>query len=770
MSTDPPSGPIEPRPTLDVVADYHSALARYEPETLRRILQNLGASEGVLPARASELASLLVNHLQSHRDLGTLLSSLPRPCRLAVGLFAWTERPLWRMEGMTRALRLMGVEIGDVLADLFRLGFIAVRRDDARMDPVDLEEPQPDRWPASRLIAFPGLLPAARTVVPEVGNGGPLPIRCVRQIREADGLEPILRVAAIWQRVADMPLRQTQHRTLYKRDRERLHSDPAIAGPIADILEPLSDPIDFWLALARAVDLLVDESGSDRIVATQADYWAENAIHLPQMLSLRWLTMAGWDGDAGARSLTPDEHPTPPDLRPAIMLRLAELDDESWFAVEDLANDFSRRVPDWFEPYVPLSSGQASPLGTAQPIEPRTLVDDRKRSRRPREVVAAPGDSGNDRLRAILLGPAYQLGLIRVAEEDPSGRRVVQLTSLGRYVMALGSPAPRPSFEHFLFVQPNFEVIAYRQGLNPSLIGQFSRFARWAQLGAALELSLTPEDLYRGLEGGLTTEAILDRLGRHSERPLPPGVAETLKSWSSRRERVAYHAAATLVEFAAEVDLESALADWPTDPQPIRVAPRLLLVESENDIPFHRFRMLGARDYRRPFEVCVEVEADGVTLTIDPKLSDLLVDAELARLADEQPIRHGETPGSLPRRLFRVTPRSLGRALAEGLTQHTLSIWFRKRAGQELPPAIRLLLRAQTDDARSLGSMRRAVILTVESAELLDGLLQHPATSEFLFERVGPRTAIVQESHIEPIRNALVLLGYDPDAIQRSYV
>ncbi len=55
--------------------------------------------------------------------------------------------------------------------------------------------------------------------------------------------------------------------------------------------------------------------------------------------------------------------------------------------------------------------------------------------------------------------------------KDPSGRRVVQLTPLGRYVLALQGPraggrTTRPS-RHFLFVQPNFEIVAYRQGLTP---------------------------------------------------------------------------------------------------------------------------------------------------------------------------------------------------------------------------------------------------------------------------------------------------------------
>ena len=86
----------------------------------------------------------------------------------------------------------------------------------------------------------------------------------------------------------------------------------------------------------------------------------------------------------------------------------------------------------------------------------------------------------------------------------------MQITPLARYVLALGpTPPPRTTFEQFLFVQPNFEVIAYRQGLTPQLVGRLSRFVWWSQIGAALELKLTRDSIVLGLDGGLTPEAIL---------------------------------------------------------------------------------------------------------------------------------------------------------------------------------------------------------------------------------------------------------------------
>ena len=58
----------------------------------------------------------------------------------------------------------------------------------------------------------------------------------VRLVREADGLEPVLRLAAVWQLAMVAPLKRTRQGDLYKRDRQRLDEDPALSGPIADEL------------------------------------------------------------------------------------------------------------------------------------------------------------------------------------------------------------------------------------------------------------------------------------------------------------------------------------------------------------------------------------------------------------------------------------------------------------------------------------------------------------------------------------------------------
>ena len=323
-------------------------------------------------------------------------------------------------------------------------------------------------------------------------------------------------------------------------------------------------------------------------------------------------------------------------------------------------------------------------------------------------------------LESILLAAAYTLGLVRAAEEGRGRRRVVQLTPFGRYVLALGpTPPPRASFDRFLMVQPNFEVIAYRQGLTSQLVGQLSRFAWWSQLGSALELKLTRESIVHGLDGGWTPESMLETLTRHSQRPLPPGVIDAVKNWATRRERVTYYAAATLIEFGSRIERDAALESWPARDQatPVILADRFLLVEDERTVPFNRLRLTSSRDYRRPSEACVTVEPDGVSLALDPARADLLVEAELSRFTDPLPMTEpipGQ-PSAPALRRFVISPTSLRRGLSRGVTAPHLAEWFARRTGGEIPPALQLLLMVKASRVPTL-KPARMIVLSLPSA------------------------------------------------------
>lgn len=732
--TTPEFLPIPPAPAAD---PYRAALKCTDGERLREVAQAIGIDgRGWKP---TQLVEAIAERLAEPGEAGRLLAGLGPGPRLAMGLFGLAESAGWPLGGLELALGSLGVGPAEALGPLLDLGLLA-RRAVVATDGTDTPE----------VAAHPAALATARTVLPEA-PGPPQTEGGAKQVREADGLEPILRLAALWQRLDEAPLRQTMQNSLYKRDRERLEDDPALAGPIADALEPLPDMVPLWLALARAVGLITPEPGTDRIVAAPPEFWADNAVHLPQMLAARWLALRTWHEQGGSQQDGATATLSLPFVRPAALLWLATLPADAWVAVEDLAAHITALHPGWDRPTL----GPDDPAAT-QPQSPAKSRGGRRSEKAPARPIAEGGP-----LAALLLGPAYQLGLVRAASEEPGGRRVVQLSPLGRYVLALGPPPPpRPHFEHFLFVQPNFEIIAYRQGLTPPLIGQLSRFLHWSRVGAALELRLTAESVYRGLEGGLTPGPMLERMTRHSSRPLPTGVAEAIRTWAGRRQRVTFHAAATLMEFASEAALEAALETWPPgDIPPVRITGRLLLVEDEASIPFQRFRMAGARDYRRPPEPCVEVEPGGVGLVLDLAKTDLFVDAELARFAEEVARDDSIAPGVVPRRRFRVTPASLARAAADGQTTAQLARWFPLRTGGELPPAIRLLLHAAgPGDAPPLATTR-PLLLHAPSADLLDGLLQHPATRGLLGLRLGPTTAIIPDDQATALRMALAEFG-----------
>jgi hypothetical protein len=484
------------------------------------------------------------------------------------------------------------------------------------------------------------------------------------------------------------------------------------------------------------------------------------------MIATGWLSLRAWQEPTGM--VTPGDpdvdEPALPYLRPAVLLWLATLGESEWAALDDLAAHLAARSPAWDRLTIagaPDRDGDGSG-GTSPPEAPRRGGPPRGRAR----LAPAP-PRGVGLLESILLGAAYPLGLVRAGEERGTGRRVVQLTPLGRYVLAAGpTPPPRPTFEQFLFVQPNFEVIAYRQGLTPQLVGRLGRFAWWAQVGAALELRLTRESILFGLEGGLTPQAMLELLRRHSQRALPSGVVDALRTWATHRERVTYYAAATLLEFGSGAERDLALESWPRDDAdanrepPIAVADRFLLMEDERAIPFDRFRMAGSRDYRRPPDVCVSVEPDGVSMALDPSRSDLIVDAELGRFADERPAPARAAEPA--RRRFVVTAASLRRGLERGLTPQDLADWYERRTGGEVPPAVRLLLAPAGSRGPTLKAARM-LVLTLPDAGLLDGLLQHPATRPWLGDRLGPTAVAISDDHVEPLHKTLKELGITLD-------
>src|SRR5581483_2948313 len=115
-----------------------------------------------------------------------------------------------------------------------------------------------------------------------------------------------------------------------------------------------------------------------------------------------------------------------------------------------------------------------------------------------------------------------------------AGQWAVRLSPLGRWLLGLAKePEAAPAFPQTLLVQPNLEILAYRQGLTPALIAKLAHFAAWKGLGAACLLQLQPESVYRALEAGFTFETILQTLEQHGTRAVPAPVIDSLRTWAN---------------------------------------------------------------------------------------------------------------------------------------------------------------------------------------------------------------------------------------------
>jgi len=522
--------------------------------------------------------------------------------------------------------------------------------------------------------------------------------------RLADGLEWPLRLAAVWQQVYAGPVRTTQASILFKRDLTRFQTDDVLGTPPADQLAPVPDPGILTLFWASAAGLLREADGELRAGPFPAA-WEAGLVAVLTQLVAALPHVEAWDPLGG---YAPTESGLPPFPTAALLALLL--------------------TRDWVEP-----NAVAGWLWDHHPSWAGTLPGhDRER--------------GTAWVEGFLLGVAYPLRLVEAAHADAGW--LVRLSDLGRHLFA-GGPEPDapPPFPQTLLVQPNAEILAYRQGLTPALIGTLSSFARWKGIGPACTLELNPEQTYRGLESGLTLPMVLQTLARHGTRPVPPSVADLLQRWADKRERITVFASAVLVEFPTAADLDAAVARGIVS---VRLTDRIGMSADGKEPGLSQLRLIGNRDYEGKPQKCVTVGDDGVTLTVDAAQADLLLEAEIGRYADPLP---SETPTV---RRFRLGPQSLRRAADLGQSVADIDGWFHDRTGAPLSPAGRLfLLGAQVPPP----TVARRLVVRFPTADLADGVVQWPDTRRLVADRLGPTAVVVEEADLDAFRRALAEVG-----------
>ena len=692
-------------------------LLRYDETLLRQVAHKLCKPRNQWPV--DEIIERVVAALNNAAMVDRRLKEVPAACRQILGVIGHSRQTRWPLGSLVEILVALGaqdglaplltlLESGLLLPELFPFG--TTPNDEKITARSKLKNF--DTWlgrsdPMPMLLASP--LVTRRVLHEDLGIECPTATASEGPIHEADGLDWPLRVAVLWQQVLGAPLRRTQQGDYFKRDYDRLQADPLLSSAPTDVLAPVLDPGFFAAALALAAGLLREEQ-SELSASEWSSAWKSP---LPPLIVGLWTSLSritSWNPVVGHAPTQGAGNPYPSAYMLALLL-LTRLPENAWAAPQAIEDWVAARHPYW-------------------------KVDESHRRTTPDIGIAK-----------FLLGIAYSLRLLQATKSDTGW--VIRLSPLGRWVMGLSETMPAlPTFKQTLLVQPNLEMLAYRQGLTPELIVSLSKIATWKGLGPACTLQLEPHSVYRALEMGESLTSIMHLLEGHGIKVIPSAVLDSLKTWSNKRERISIYAAGAIFEFATPAEMNEAIArGLPA----VRLTDRLAIVANEGQIEYKNFRLTGTRDYTLPPERCVEAEADGVTLSVDLSRSDLLLETEIQRFAE--PIERAGVPG---RRFYRITPTSILTARQQGASLASLEIWFVQRTGLPISAAAQLLM-SGPDTAPV--ELRRQLVLRVGNEHLADGLQQWPGTRDLVVARLGPTTLVVEEGAVPALTERLKELG-----------
>jgi hypothetical protein len=674
------------------------ALAAYDVSLLRAIGARLLRARNQWPA--DDLRERIRAAVGNAPVIDRRLKELPPACRKLLALIGLSRRPDWKVGQLLEMLAALGHAEG--------LGPIETLFDEGLLYPLHRTNGNRvrgfDYWLGNgsiaelRLFAHPQVTQRAR--LDDLGLPALPAVEPFRpEVREADGLEWPLRFAVAWQQVGDTPLRRTMQQDFFKRDAQRLRTDPLASAPWADHLADVPDPGMLSVAWAHRIGLLRERDG-DLTAANFGTSWNEG---LGSLIAAAWRHLPDVDGWSPAHGWDLDREGGNPfsSLYPLALALLARQRTNAWVSVGDVAA--------WLAGHHPYWADRAAAADWAEPL---------------------------------VLGLFFQMKLVQAAP-GPDGGWLVRLSPTGRW-LAGGDrlPPAAPEFPQTFIVQPNFEVLVFRQGLNPALVADLTRFARWKSIGTACMMELESERVYHGLESGLALDDIRLLLQRHGMRPTPDNVLDALRTWANKRDRIVVYNSATVIEFSTPADLDEALRRGLIE---VKLNDRFGLVRDEESLDFRQFRLTGRRDYGDQPERCLSVDDDGLTLAVDPGRADLLLETELARLA--VPLeQNGE------RRVFRLTRASIQRALQDGWPLNEIDEWLTQRAGQPLSPAARLL--AMPDETLEF-QVESCLVLHAPTPVMADALLQWPITRPLIRTRLGPTALAVTAEDLPRLREAI---------------
>ncbi|HMP15714.1 MAG TPA: hypothetical protein PKD72_01720, partial [Gemmatales bacterium] len=616
--------------------DVARAWDGYAEPLLRQISAKVMKPRQKLPL--AELKQKLLHWHDNPPLVDRRLRELSLPARTLLAIPYLGKRTLWRLGTLLEVVSSFSQQDScdlptdnlKVIEELFLYGMIipVAQAERSKLKSFEdwLGQGQPEQY---RVWVAPKLLARAAHVYDSLPELSTVTVSKNSPIEESDGLEWFLRLGVAWQQIHDTPAKITQQGQFFKRDQDRFLEDPLLNQPLTHHNGQLPQQGHLIITLGLSLGIFRLQEPliiCGRFPETWNEGWRPALVQFLGTLAdlQEWSVTEGWCGwNAGT-------NPWPASML-LILATLIRLEADQWTAVQNLANWLSKHHCYW-------SPREHSP-DLSKPILSYL------------QSILAP-------LRFVQLGTSDE------------GEIAVRLSPLGRSILLESDTPKLLDFPKTLLLQPNLEMMAYRQGLTPKLVVSLSKLASWKSLGAACLLTIDQPSVHRGLEAGSSFEEFQTLLEQHTVHAPPGNVVEAIRTWAAKRDRLAVYQGIYLLEFLSKEDRDDALA---RGQQGIPLAERYLLVEQEESIDYRHFRTLGTRDYMLPPTQCVMVAEDGITLTVDPARADLLLETELLRFTTASLLN--ET------RQYKITYETLDIARNQGLSLRFLGEWFLQRTG-----------------------------------------------------------------------------------------
>jgi hypothetical protein len=241
------------------------ALAAYRETLVRSVAGKLLQPRNSWPVQ--ELITRIVDTLEDVPLIDRRLRHLPRVQRKLLALIGHSSNLVWNLGNLVELLMALGEQDGlHPVLDLLGAGllFPVVAEDGPTQTFNDLQH-----WlsfgAAQELVVLAHPLAAQRALGGDLGlDCCPGATEAVASPVEADGLDWPLRLAVLWQQLSTAPLRRTQQGEFFKRDLERLSSDPLLNASPSEGVPGLPDMGFLTVCLGETLGLVRETEGEVR--------------------------------------------------------------------------------------------------------------------------------------------------------------------------------------------------------------------------------------------------------------------------------------------------------------------------------------------------------------------------------------------------------------------------------------------------------------------------------------------------------------------------